>query len=255
MAALVHAGPRRWIQTTSTATVDLVFPPRCVSCQSVGSHLCPGCAQNAEPVGDEICLCCGRRQPGRIAACVRCEHEQRPISLARAATIHHGPIREGIHLLKYGSRPDIAPLLARYLVAASMLDPWPLFLRQIDGVTPVPLHTERRRERGYNQAELLADAFCTQVGLPLYSGWLSRRRLTHSQVGLRAQERQANVTDAFVADPSVGGQRILLIDDVYTTGATLQACAEAALRAGARSVYALALATPAHVANEVTADA
>jgi ComF family protein len=110
----------------------------------------------------------------------------------------------------------------------------------------VPLHAERLRERGYNQAELLARAFCRQVGLPLRPRWLQRQRLTHSQVGLSAQERQANVAEAFSASAAVRGKSILVIDDVYTTGATLNACATAALAAGAANVVALALAIPYH---------
>jgi ComF family protein len=140
---------------------------------------------------------------------------------------------------------ELAPALAPYLVAAFLLDPWPLFYTQIDGVIPVPLHAERRRQRGYNQAELLARAFCQQVRLPLEPTWLERTRLTHSQVGLHRHARQANVANAFCATSVVRNKRILLIDDVSTTGATLNACATAALMAGARAVYAMALATPA----------
>ena len=102
----------------------------------------------------------------------------------------------------------------------------------------------RYQERGYNQAELLASAFCDRVQLPLQAGWLVRQRSTHSQVGLTAVERQRNVEDAFVAADAVLGKRLLLIDDVYTTGATMRACAQAALDAGAAIVYGLALACP-----------
>ena len=117
-------------------------------------------------------------------------------------------------------------------------------LRSIDGVVPVPLSRERREERGYNQAELLASAFCYGVQLPLCSAWLVRQRATQSQVGLSAVERRHNVQGAFMAASAVAGKRILLVDDVYTTGATMQACAEAALNAGATAVYGLALACP-----------
>jgi ComF family protein len=168
--------------------------------------------------------------------------------------MHGGPVREGIHHLKYSNNTAIAPLLARYLVAAFFQPPWPQLRGRIDAVAPVPLHAERLRERGYNQAELLARAFCRQVKLPLRPHWLQRQRLTQSQVGLRAQERQENVADAFRAHPAVRGKSLLLIDDVYTTGATLNACAAAAQAAGAANVFALALAIPYHTTGDAPVD-
>lgn len=164
--------------------------------------------------------------------------------------MHSGPVREGIHHLKYNNGTEIAPLLARYLMATFQQPPWTQLHGWIDGVTPVPLHAERLRERGYNQAELLARAFCRRVGAPLRPHWLQRQRLTQSQVGLSAHERQSNMADAFSATPAVRGKAILLIDDVYTTGATLNACAMAALNAGATAVFALALAMPYHTAGD-----
>lgn len=226
----------------STIALDLFFPPRCVGCRQAGSWLCDGCAQAVEPTSERICERCGRPQTERTACCPRCLHEpDGPLRFARAATQHQGPIRGGIHQLKYGRVTALAPLLARYLVAALERPPWPLLMRYVDGVTPVPLHDLRRRERGYNQAELLAQAFCQQAGLPFQPNWIHRQRMTHSQVGLNAQERKANVADAFRAEPLVQGRTVLLVDDVYTTGATLAACATAAMGAGATAVFALTL--------------
>ncbi|MEZ4860776.1 MAG: hypothetical protein R3C14_05690 [Caldilineaceae bacterium] len=164
--------------------------------------------------------------------------------MTRIAALHTTPLREAIHTFKYENRPELAELLARYLVALQMqLDPlWKTW--SVDGVVPVPLHDARLAERGYNQAELLADAFGRKVQLPVHPAWIRRQRLTQSQVGLSAQARQQNVEDAFVAHPAVRGQRLLLLDDVYTTGATMRACAAAALAAGATAVYGLALACP-----------
>lgn len=230
-------------ESAGAAALDLLFPPTCVACRRAGSPLCPRCAQLAEPVGERICLCCGRRLHEQIARCAACQQQEGPLNLVRAATIHGGPVRLAAHQLKYGGVTALAPLLARYLVAAFLLHPWPAFYGRIDGVTPVPLHAQRQQERGYNQAELLARAFCQQVGLPLRPEWLARQRLTRTQVGLHAHERKLNVADAFRAHPDVSGKRVLLIDDVYTTGATLNACAHAARAAGASAVYALTLST------------
>jgi ComF family protein len=160
----------------------------------------------------------------------------------RAAGLHLAPLREFIHLLKYEERPDLAAPLARYLVAALGHPDWDDLQRGFDAVVPVPLHPERRKERGYNQAELLAGALCQRTGLSLQAGLLRRDKHTHSQVGLNAEERRANVEDAFDAAPACAGRRLLLIEDVYTTGATLEACAEAAVASGARLVCGLTLA-------------
>jgi ComF family protein len=239
-----------------SAGVDLLFPPSCVACRRPGYHLCPACAQAVEPMGEEICERCGRRQSQRMALCPLCQQKsRRPLRFVRAAALHGGPLREGIHALKYNNHSDLAPVLARYLVAAFRQPPWSQIRLSIDGVVPVPLHAERQRERGYNQAELLARVFCQRLALPLRSHWLHRQRLTRSQVGLGTHERQDNVTDAFLASPEVQGKMLLLIDDVYTTGATLTACASAALAAGALSVDALALAAPDRLGAELPVDA
>lgn len=226
---------------------DLLFPPQCVVCQQWGYLLCPTCAQSAEPVGDSICARCGRRQPTPTACCANCQQQAESALLwVRAATIHHGAIRQAIHVLKYEAKPEMAPLLAPYLVAVFGQAPWATLQRDIEAVVPVPLHAERLATRGYNQAELLARAFCQRVKLPLHPEWLQRQQYTQSQVGLNREQRQANVADAFGAAPAVAGRTFLLLDDVYTTGATLQACAKAARLAGARQIFALTLATADH---------
>lgn len=234
-----------WPQSVRRAALDLLFPPTCIVCQRVGDLLCPMCAQAAKPVGDKICRQCGRPQPASIDQCPVCQQQASPLlTVARAAAIHNGPVRSGIHHLKYGGAKDLAPTLARYLLAAFLLQPWASLT--VDAVVPVPLHPSRLRTRGYNQSELLAAAFCHQLQILHRPHWIERIRSTHSQVGLNAYERQRNVADAFRALPAVHGKHLLLIDDVYTTGATLRACAQAARDAGATSIYALTLAAPEH---------
>lgn len=234
---------RRW----ATGCLDLLFPPVCIACGRPGHRICPACAQRVTPTPITICAHCGRVQPHRVERCARCLADQAsPLRQVRAAGLHASPLREAIHLLKYEQRPDLAPLLGRYLVAAFRLPDWDDLRGTLNAVVPVPLHAQRRRERGYNQAELLAAELCRQLRLPLRPELLTRARFTQSQVGLSALERRANVEDAFAAAPACRGLHLLLVDDVYTTGATLRACAEAALAAGAASVSALTLALPAH---------
>ncbi|MCS6828047.1 MAG: ComF family protein [Caldilinea sp.] len=238
----------RWrnaIRTWTTAGVDLLFPPTCVACGRPGWRICPRCAQLVLPMPPTLCQRCGRTQPTVVERCDFCTDDAAfPLQRARAAALHVSPLREWIHLLKYEGRRDLAPLLARYLVAALDRPDWSEILLRLNAVAPVPLHDERRRERGYNQAELLAQALCERRRLPLRTDLLQRSKLTRSQVGLNRAERQENVQDAFTAVSTCRGLSVLLIDDVYTTGATLCACASALLKMGAAAVYALTLAIP-----------
>lgn len=234
LAALGHAG------------LDLIFPPVCVGCGGAGHSFCPACAQAVEPVPQPICADCGRPQPAAVARCAVCRAEANsPLRFSRAAALHTHPLREAIHVLKYEQQPELAGLLARYLVVVFAGPPWTALPAPVDAVTPVPLHAQRKAERGYNQSELLAAAFCAATGLALEPGWLARSRETRPQVGLDAAQRQINVAGAFEAFPAVAGHTLLLIDDVFTTGATLRACAAAALAQGAVAVYGLTLAMPA----------
>ncbi|MCX6044394.1 MAG: ComF family protein [Chloroflexi bacterium] len=234
-----------WFWQISKQCLDLLFPPVCVGCQQAGHHLCAACAQKVEPVGQAICDRCGTVQHTPIAECLDCQLRlDSPLVFTRTATRYVGAMRQGIHHLKYENCPELAPLLARYLVTMFAQTPWPAIYNRLDGVVPVPLHAARRAERGYNQTELLATAFCQQVQLPLRAEWLKRTRATQSQVHLNAHQRQANVEGAFQAQPQIKNKTILLIDDVYTTGATLRGCAAAAMAAGATAVYGLTLATP-----------
>ncbi len=181
-----------------------------------------------------------------VDECARCRGRTSPLQIVRAATLYVEPLRRFIHLLKYEQRPDLAPPLARYLMAALQHADWDALRPTFEVLAPVPLHRTRRAARGYNQSELLAAGLSQRSGIPLAADLLERIKPTRSQVGLTPAERQANVGDAFVASPACQGLHILLIDDVYTTGATLTACAQAALAAGARQVCGLTLATPTH---------
>ena len=157
--------------------------------------------------------------------------------------------RQAIHQFKYGNRPSLAASLA-----SLMADYWAASPLPADLIVAVPLHVARQRERGYNQAHLLARALGQMVGLPLATNTLRRTRRTQVQVGLDALERQVNVRDAFACQvpvrgevsgqyrTTVEGRQILLVDDVCTTGATLEACTMALREAGAATVWGFTLA-------------
>jgi ComF family protein len=224
---------------------NLFFPPACVVCQAAGAVLCPSCEQAVQPIEQPICRICGRLFSGATGVCLVCAAESSPtLRLARSAALHIDPLRQMIHALKYENRPELASLLARYLVAAFDYGDWRKIAPTIDVVAPTPMDARRQRQRGYNQADLLAAEFARRTRLLYEPHLLRRTRFVRPQVGLNAAQRQENVKDAFVAERSLAGRTILLIDDVFTTGATVRACAQAALAADAANVYALVLATP-----------
>lgn len=217
--------------------LDVLFPPHCVACSQVGTWLCQGCLASVERVSPPLCPQCGRPTT-RESLCPQCRSNSSYLDGIRSAAIHDGALRQAIHHLKYKRRRELAPILGHIL-----LDCWNATRLPADLVTPVPLHTSRLKERGFNQAGLLAHTLVEQARLALDETHLVRSRPTAPQVGLGAQDRQANVKDAFTwTGDDLTGVRVLLIDDVCTTGATLQASAQALRQAGAASVWALTLA-------------
>jgi len=239
--------------------LNLLFPPICVGCQRMGEIFCSTCSQVVKPIPATICSRCGKIQTHVIGThagpnariCSPCQtlivnqaSNTILITQSRAAAIYNHPLRDAIHALKYENCREIAPLLARYLIAAFAKPCWQSIPQPIDAVIPIPAHIQRKTERGYNQAELLATEFCQHIQLDFRPTWVERVHYTQSQVGLNQEERWINVQHAFRAMPEVQGRTILLIDDLYTSGATFNACASAIIEAGGRTVYALALATP-----------
>jgi ComF family protein len=230
----LSAGVRRAYR----AALDLVFPPRCAVCGRPGVGLCSECAAGFPRLDGSVCPVCGRAQD-TSGRCERCARQTPAFSSVRSAFRYEGGVRKAIMAFKYNRRPALAEPLAEAMASA-------LASPGVDSalLCAVPLHPERRRERGYNQAALLASELGRRWGMPVAEdGALRRVRATPQQVALDYAERQLNVQGAFAAQPSLVGSRdIVLVDDVCTTGATLDACAQALLAQGARSVCAVTLA-------------
>jgi ComF family protein len=170
--------------------------------------------------------------------CARCQVSPLQIESIRSVVYFEGVIRDAMHWLKYRGRAVVAKPLGDLMAVY-----WRQHGLPVDVVVPVPLHAARLRERGYNQAGLLAREMARQVGLPVDERTLIRQRATASQVDLDAKQRKENVLDAFhCSGRCLLDKRVLLIDDVCTTGATLEACAVALYEGGARKVCALTLA-------------
>jgi ComF family protein len=150
--------------------------------------------------------------------------------------VHDGPLRATIHALKYEKNRQAAVILGKLLAERVIPQEWPF-----DIVIPVPLHVKRLKERGYNQAKLIAEALASHLETSVVADGLQKILATETQVGKSAQQRRTNVESAFSVNPAIASSldqsSILLVDDVCTTGATLEACADALLQAGAHTVY------------------
>lgn len=223
--------------------LDLLYPPQCAGCQRSGYVLCPTCLAHIRPLTSTCQRCSAPLSPDGM--CASCQSAPLKLSGLRAVSAYQEPLRSFIHALKYDGNTRLAQPLGGLLVqayrAAGNI--------RADGLVPVPLHSERYRQRGYNHAALLAQVCAAQTGMPLFEKMLVRHRATLAQVGLKPRERQQNVLGAFSCAPEfLGGQlrgrTLLLIDDVSTTSSTLEACAAPLFAAGAASVYGLVLARP-----------
>jgi ComF family protein len=223
------------------AVADVFLPPACAACDAVlpaPGAFCETCQALVLEVGTVTCARCG--EPGRFPedGCERCRAVPPPFERAWAPFEHDGAMARAVHRLKYEDRPDLSRPLGRLLgqAAAAVLAEMP------GALVPVPLHEARFRERKFDQAALLAVALAEVVERPVQEEWLARTRSTPRQVGLSDSERELNVAGAFVGSEAVRGHDVVLVDDVFTTGATAREASRALLRAGARRVYVVTLA-------------
>ena len=228
-----YTGIEKQTRSFFTFLLDLFFPPRCVSCKTIGKQICATCTAAIPWIDTGYCKDCGLPQPGdRSHVCI----DSSSLSFIRSAAVFSGAMRKALHALKYRSDRTLASELVRLANRHWILPTW-----DFDSLIPVPLGRLRERVRGYNQSLLLADAISQSVGIPVDRSVLSRIRETQTQVGLSSGARKLNVAAAFQAS-SIKGKKVLLVDDVCTTGATLQSCADALTRAGAGRIGALTLA-------------
>ena len=220
-------------------TLDILFPPRCAGCEKWGGRICNDCLSTIGVISKPICLRCGHPIPPKVQnCCSKCESSNIFYDNIRSWAYFNGVLQKAIHKLKYRRDLGLGESLSIPMITLLQEQTW-----IIDLIIPVPLDPERMKERGYNQAALLAKPISRSTGILFDGKILYRIKKTRSQVGLTIIERKKNVKGAFEANSSnLCGKSILLIDDVVTTGSTLNSCANALKKAGARNIYGL---TPA----------
>jgi ComF family protein len=233
-------------RTVFTRTLDVALPQLCPACREpvAGEGLCASCWSKLSFIAPPYCARLGIPfpfDPGPGILSIEAMADPPAYNRARAAVRFDETARVLVHALKYGDRLDLAPMMGRWMANAGRE-----LTRETDLLVPVPLHWRRQWARRFNQSALLADVVAKASGLEVAHRSLRRVKATAQQVGLARSERAVNVRGAFQIPPSrrreVEGRRIVLVDDVLTSGATLEACAKALKRAGAAAVDVLVFA-------------
>lgn len=216
--------------------IDWVFPPVCVGCGITGELLCNECKKTIHYLDHGLCPVCGYpRFTSKI--CKGCGHHVAHYSMIRSVAEYAGCIKNAIHQLKYQNNLGLGQLFAPMMADLVIQNRW-----QIDVILPVPLSKSRYSNRGYNQAGILAYPIALLLNVKYDDKVIIRKKETSTQVELNAHERQINIQDAFlVPGKQLAGKNILLVDDVITTGATINDCARAIKSSGAKEVYGISV--------------
>lgn len=225
-----------------------MFFPAHIKCIACGDDLpevreievCDKCMREFEFISEnQCCRSCGAPVVGEAKFCFNCKDNTREFDVGRSVFVYDGQIEKLIAGLKFNNKPYLSRTLGKFLAKLYEETGW-----EVDLVVPVPMTAARKKWRGYNQAELLAEEFCATTGLPINTESLIKIKDTDEQKELSMQDRQKNIRDAFgVSDKyAIKGKNILIIDDVMTTGATASACAGALKKAHANRVYVLTIA-------------
>lgn len=245
--ALVKTPHRHgWLRRFGVALLDLAYPPVCLNCETptaAADTLCAACFGKLKPITAPLCPILGLPFAVDMGGAVSVEALADPPPFKRArAAVSYGEVAGAlVSRLKYGDRPELARYCGRLMASAghALWEGDPILV-------PVPLHPHRQRDRRYNQSAELARVIASQTGLRVDTELVRRTRKTRQQVGLSGDGRQRNVAGAFAVEANglarVGGRRVVLVDDVYTTGATVKAVTRALLRGGVESVDVITFA-------------
>lgn len=220
--------------------LDLIYPPHCVVCRTAGEgYLCGKCREKITLIEGPVCRKCGA--PCEAYVCEECRDREYAFECARSAGIFEDVLRDAIHALKYSNHVVLADPLAEIMAEVF---PSTGLVGMVDVVVPIPIHRSRMIDRGFNQSEELAVRLGKRIGLPVESAVLLKMKKTKHQVELPFDLRATNIGGSFAVDraQSIRRKKVLLIDDVYTTGSTLNEAARVLLDSGASAVRAYTLA-------------
>ena len=234
---------RKGIQASARLS-NLIFPRRCPICDGLtGSHrilICGDCGKRLKTVAEPACKKCGKPlEAEEIEYCGDCSRRKHAYIRGKAVFPYDGLMRASIARFKYRNRREYADFYAAELVKScgDAARAW-----EADALIPIPLHRSRRRKRGFNQAELVARKVGKMLGIPVETGVLLRTKKTSPQKELNDTQRRANLKNAFqVRQNDVRLRKVILVDDIYTTGSTIDAAAAALLEHGVEKVYFLAI--------------
>ena len=223
--------------------ISLIYPRRCPVCDQVvpriGMYICPGCREKLEYIEEPVCFKCGKPVAEGREWCGDCEN-QAHVFTRGAALCTYPCVRESLYRVKYQGRREYLDFFAEEIVRRMGAQ---IRLWQADAVTGVPLHKKRQRKRGYNQSALLAEKIGRKMGIPYDENLVLRVKNTVPQKSLTVPERQNNFKKAFIIGQNVVKlNTIIVIDDIYTTGSTIDAVARVLTEAGAARVYFIAIA-------------
>lgn len=225
------------------ALASIVFPPRCPVCDEVihiGKDTCDDCRKKVVCIGEPVCKKCGKPlENQRREYCSDCARKQHYFSQGKAVFVYQGEIRQSMYCFKYSNKREYAAYYAKE--AARIYGGW-IRRKQIEAIVPVPMYRWKEKGRGYNQAAVFAAALGERMQLPVEKRMVKRIRNTTPQKELNDVERKANLKKAFQLVPDiVKYKKILIVDDIYTTGSTIDAVAEVLLQAGVEEIYFLCI--------------
>ena len=234
--------PVQLLRDLWSGVLDLIYPPHCLVCKGPGNdYLCAECVEKIDIIQPPCCRKCGVPCDPTVYICAECREREYYFEFARSVGIYENELRDAIHALKFACQELMARPLGELMARCYATSGLP---GKVDVAVPIPIHRSRLVERGFNQSAEIARVLCKRISLPLQTGALVKTRKTRDQVNLPEDQRFTNLEGAFaVPDPHpIAGKRVLIIDDVLTTGATANEAAKTLRSAGASAVYAYTLA-------------
>jgi len=229
--------PAEFVYRFFWQSVDWIYPPRCVGCGQPDSIWCEACRKSVQEITSSFCPKCGYPR-NEAEICRGCDRYCPQFTSVRSWSVYEKSVKEAIHALKYQNNLSVGSIFCESLVAVILREGW-----KPDAIVPIPLSKVRMKERGYNQAAILAYPVSLRLGVPMFQNLIQRTKTTESQVHLNHYERMANLQNAFSARYTHHKfRKVLIVDDVITTGSTINDCARAILESGAEEVYGISVA-------------